>query len=271
MPKPFHVEPGDRTSRRPIGIFDSGLGGLTIVREVRHLLPNEDILFLADQANVPYGTKSEAEILTLTRAAVPTLIAEGAKAVVVACNTASASILEELRERYADTAFIGLIPALKPAIVLSKRGTAAVFATDTTLRSAIYRELKAEHAKNTKVIDIPCPEWVRMVEAGTVREEALEAPVRQALAAGADVFVLGCTHFPFLREPIARLAGGRAELVDSGPAIARQLRSVLTESARLNRQKTGTVRFMTSGDAARASEVASRLTGRTIRFQTVGH
>lgn len=258
-------------SKRPIGIFDSGLGGLTIVREVRRLLPGEDVLFLADQVNVPYGTKSEEEILTLTRAAVPTLIAEGAKAVVVACNTASASILEELRERYADTAFIGLIPALKPAVALSESGTVAVFATGTTLRSAIYRELKAEHAKNTKVIDIPCPEWVRMVEAGAVREQTLEGPVRQALSSGADVLVLGCTHFPFLREPMARIAGDRAELVDSGGAIARQLKSVLTESGRLNRQKTGTVRFLTSGDGPRASGVAKKLTGWTARFQTVGH
>lgn len=257
--------------QRPIGIFDSGLGGLTITKEISRLLPDEDVIFLADQANMPYGTKSEEKILALTRAAVPLLIAEGAKAVVVACNSASVSILDELRERYPDTVFIGVVPAVKPAAALSKSGTVAVFATGTTLNSSIYRELKAIHAENTKVIDIPCPTWVGMVESGTIRQAELDKPVRQALSSGADVLVLGCTHFPFLRQQIAYIAGDRAELVDSGEAIAQRLKSVLSESERRKKRGKGTIRFLTSGNEDEASRVANILTGWDIRFRAVGH
>lgn len=257
--------------QRPIGIFDSGLGGLTIVQEVRRLLPGEDILFLADQANVPYGKRTEAEILDLTRAAVPMLIAEGAKAVVVACNSASVSILDELRERYPDTAFIGVVPAVKPAAKRSKTGTIAVFATQTTLESSIYRELKAKHTKNVSVIDIPSPTWVDMVESGAPDQESLEGPISRALSAGADVFVLGCTHFPFLRERIERISRNEAVLLDSGAAIAKRLESILTKAGKLNEQETGRMRFLTSGNEARASEIAAKLTGWGVRFQAVGH
>lgn len=260
-----------KPDQRPIGIFDSGLGGLTIVQEVRKSLPGEDVLFLADQANVPYGKRTEAEILDLTRAAVPMLIAEGAKAVVVACNSASVSILDELRERYPDTAFVGVVPAVKPAAERSKTGAIAVFATRTTLESSVYRELKEKHTKNVNVIDIPSPQWVDMVESGIPERSDLEKPVARALSGGADVFVLGCTHFPFLRERIGRISRNEAALVDSGAAIARRLESILAKAGSLNGQSTGKIRFLTSGNEARASEVATKLTGWDVRFRTVGH
>jgi glutamate racemase len=257
--------------QRPVGIFDSGLGGLTIAKEIKRILPGEDVIFLADQANVPYGEKSEENILALTRAAVPMLIMEGAKAVIIACNSASVAILDELRTRYPDTAFIGVVPAIKPAAERSRAGTVAVFATRTTLRSSVYRSLKEEHTKNVTVVDIPCPTWVDMIESGAFQQAKIEKPVADALASGADVFVLGCTHFPFLRECIAETAGEGIELIDSGAAIARQLKSVLADSGSLNRQGRGKLRFLTSGNDNRTDEVASKLTGWTVRFQTVGH
>lgn len=258
------------TNQRPIGVFDSGLGGLTIARDIHRELPDEDILFLADHANVPYGEKTLPELIEVTERAVPTLIAEGAKIIVIACNTASVTIIATLREKYPDTPFVAVVPMIKPAAAQSSTGTVAVFATEITLNSDVYAQLKADHAAQVEVIDIPCPEWVHMVESGTVDSEVLQVKLTTAFAAGADQLVLGCTHFPFLIKDLKPLVRGRAEILDSGSAVARQVHRILAQNEELGEGK-GRITYLTSGSHPTRSEVAKKLTGWNVKFQTVGH
>lgn len=255
----------------PIGVFDSGLGGLTVVRQINRLLPAEDVTFLADQANLPYGEKSSAEISRLIKAAAPMLITEGAKVVVIACNSASVSAIEELRLEYPETPFVGVIPAIKPAAERTKTGIIAVFATRMTLDSPLYAELKETHASKVTVIDIPCPEWVGMVESGQFSAQKVKNPVERALRAGADQLVLGCTHYPFLTDLLLQTTDGRAELLESGPSIARQVERILAANESLAENRRGANRFLTSRHSERSSRVASTLLKRTVVFETVGH
>ncbi|MEX1113393.1 MAG: aspartate/glutamate racemase family protein, partial [Patescibacteria group bacterium] len=240
--------------------------------QVRHLLPAEDILYLADQANVPYGEKTPEEILKLTKIAIPTLIAEGAKIVVVACNSASLTTIDLFRARFADTPFVAVVPMVKDAAERTKTGTIAVFATKATLGSPAYAELKGgTHAKNMKVIDIPCPSWVTMVESGERAPETVERPVRRALDAGADQLVLGCTHYPFLTELLRTAINGKAELLEPGTAVAHQVKHILAHNDALRSAGKGNTSYLTSGDASVPSEIASRLLGKPVAFRTVGH
>lgn len=254
----------------PIGVFDSGIGGLTIVRAINALLPAENIIFLADQANLPYGEKSEDEIMRLTQAAVPTLIAEGAKVVVIACNSASLAIIERLRERYPGTPFVGVVPAIKPAAEHTETGTIAVFATRTTLSSPLYQRLKSEHTDNVTVLDIPCPKWVPMIESGIISESAVRRPLEQALQAQADQLVLGCTHYPFLAEQLQPFVAGRAELLESGPAVAEQVKRILVANESLARGTRGTNRYLTSAYSKKSDDIASKLLGKPVEFRLVG-
>ncbi|MDP9212124.1 MAG: glutamate racemase [bacterium] len=258
-------------AQAPIGVFDSGLGGLTIARQIRQLLPAEDILYLADQANVPYGEKTPEEILKLTKIAIPTLIAEGAKIIVVACNSASLTTIDLFRTRFADTPFVAVVPMIKDAAERTKTGTVAVFATKATLGSPAYAALKDMHAAAVNVIDIPCPSWVTMVESGEHVPETVDRPVRQALDAGADQLVLGCTHYPFLTELLRTAVAGKAALLEPGEAVARQVRHILTRNDTLKPSGKGETSYLTSGDASVPSEIASRLLGKPVSFRTVGH
>ena len=259
-----------RLTRRPIGVFDSGLGGLTVARDILRELPQEEVLFLADHANAPYGEKTPEELTEITERAVPTLIAEGAKVVVLACNTASVSMVESLRHKYPETPFVAVVPMIKPAAALTSTGTVAVFATEITLNSDLYARLKAKYASQVTVIDLPCPEWVRMVESGEIVTETLQDKLTAAFQANADKFVLGCTHFPFLIDELRPLIKGRAELLESGPAVARQVRRILTANEELA-EGTGTIRYLTSGAHPTPSTIARKLTGWNVRFQTVGN
>lgn len=261
----LHVE-----QNRPIGVFDSGLGGLSVIRHISALLPSENLIYLADQANIPYGEKSPSEISQLIRTAVPMLIAEGAKVVVIACNSASVSTIEELRYQYPETPFVAVIPAIKPAIEQTKTGTIAVFATRTTLQSPFYAELKGTHSHGIEIVDIPCPEWVGMVESGQFVTEKVKNPVNEALNAGADQLVLGCTHYPFLSELLEKAVGNRAQLQESGPSIARQVKRILEANESTAEKRKGAIRFLTSRHESRSDKVASELLGRSVQFESVG-
>lgn len=255
---------------RPIGVFDSGLGGLSIVRQINTLLPAEDVIFLADQANLPFGEKSPAEISRLIMTAVPMLITEGAKVVVIACNSASVSTIEELRLQYPETPFVAVIPAIKPAAERTKTGTIAVFATRTTLNSLLYAELKETHADNVTVVDIPCPEWVGMVESGEFSARKVKKPIETALRGGADQLVLGCTHYPFLADMLAETVAGRAELLESGPSVARQVERIIAANESRATDRQGTNRFLTSQYSERSEQVAGTLLGQAVVFESVG-
>lgn len=253
------------THLAPIGIFDSGVGGLSIARELRAALPHESLIYFADCANCPYGTKDPAEIRARCQAIASLLVAHGIKLMIVACNTACAVALPELRAQCA-IPIIGLEPAVKPAARLTRTGRIAVLATPRTIASERLARLIREHAEGVVVETIAAPGLVELVEAGTVSgenvQDALRPLIEPPVARGADVLVLGCTHYPFLREAIEQVAGPAVQVIDSGPAIARRARDVLgTLDLAAPHDVRGGLRILTSGDPAWVSQIAQQLLG----------
>jgi glutamate racemase len=240
----------------------AGLGGLSVVGPIRHLLPHESLVYVADSAHCPYGEKP-AEFLRERAAAIcEFLIGEGCKAIVVACNTATVATVGPLRKRYA-VPVVGLEPAVKPAAIATRSGVIGVLATSHTLQSEQYGLLLERYARKLKVLGEPCPGWVDLVEQGQLdgplTEALVERHVRPLLAGGADTLVLGCTHYPFLRPVIERLAGAAVTILDTGEPVARQLRRRLAETGRLADTSSGTRhRFLTSGEPGTAEAFVRR-------------
>lgn len=252
-------------SRAPIGIFDSGVGGLSVLRHIREEMPYENLLYVADSAHAPYGGKSPHDIQARSLALTGFLVEQGAKAVVVACNTATAAAIGVLRERFA-LPVIGMEPAVKPAVAATRSGVVGVLATTGTLKSAQFAALLETYSRNVRVVTQGCPGLVECVERG-----ALDAPETRALVShyvapllqeGADTLVLGCTHYPFLRPVIAELTEGRIALIDTGAAVARQVRRRIEEAGLVGAADVpGTVMFWTSGDPEQGRSVVSSLWG----------
>ncbi len=228
-------------STGPIGVFDSGVGGLSVWREIVRQLPHENTLYVADQGHVPYGTRSLAEVRDYTKGITRFLLAHGAKIIVVACNTASGAALHTLRETFPDIAFVGMEPAVKPAAESTRTGTIAVIATPATFQGELFQSLVERFAANVRLEKQICPGLVEQVESGSLDTPETEMLLRQCLTpvlcAGADRLVLGCTHYPFLAETIARITGPDIVLVDPAPAVARQTARVL-DSRALRTSKT---------------------------------
>ncbi|MBQ1568327.1 MAG: glutamate racemase [Kiritimatiellae bacterium] len=228
--------------KRPVGFFDSGIGGTCILRAFRELCPNERTIYLADSENCPYGNRSADEIVRLSEKNTAELLAKGCKMIVVACNTATAAAIDVLRREHPDVPFIGLEPAVKPAALKSRTGVVAVLATKGTFNGRLYNETRRKFAKNVTVIAAVADEFVAEVErlggfpvaelegARLARlEKIVRAKIEPLVAAGADHIVLGCTHFPHLKHLIEKVAGPRVSVVDPSPAVALQARRVLEE------------------------------------------
>ncbi|KAA8733343.1 glutamate racemase [Acinetobacter qingfengensis] len=220
----------------PIGIFDSGIGGLSVALEVLKYLPNERILFYADTANVPYGSRGDAEIQQLTAQAIEWLYQQGCKIAIVACNTASAFSLDYLREHYGEKfPIIGLVPAVKPAVIQSITKVIAVLATPATFRGKLIRDVIDHFAvpAGIKVLPVTCLDLVPLIEQGKAMSAEclliLQQLLQPVMDAGADYLVLGCTHYPFLRPAIEQLYQDRLIMVDSGLAVARQSGRILAK------------------------------------------
>lgn len=251
-------------SSSPIGLFDSGIGGCSVLAEVRRLLPHEDLLYLADQAHCPYGARTPAEIRALTFAGVRWLVRRGAKAVVVACNTASAAALAQLREAIPSVPFVGMVPAVKPAAQSTRTGIVGVLATPATLTGGLLRDVVERWGAHIQVLAQPCEGLADLVESGAIdtpeAADLVDAYVRPLVAAGADTLVLGCTHYPFLSRQIARAAGPHVALVDPAPAVARQLQRVLAERRLLcSRRAPGEIQYATSADPRALAALLARL------------
>ena len=251
----------------PIGIFDSGVGGLSVWRQVVHHLPAESILYLADQAHVPYGNRSAAEIQRFCLAVADQLVECGCKALVVACNTASAVALNPLRRRYPDLPILGLEPAVKPAVAQTRSGVVGVMATPATFQGDLYRATVGRHARDVRVVEQVCIGLADLVEAGELEGPACDALLQRflepMLAAGADTIVLGCTHYPFVIEAIRRLVGPGLAVLDPAPAVARHLQVVLQQRAlaRTVSPVTPEHHFFTTGDPAAFDRSVARLVG----------
>ena len=258
-------------SNDPIGIFDSGVGGLSVFRAIRERLPNEHIIYLADQAHVPYGQRPLAEVRAFSEAITEFLLGEGCKLIVVACNTASAAALIRLREIFPHVPFVGMEPAVKPAAETTQSGVVGVLATPATFQGALYASVVERFAQGVRVLQDTCPDLVVQIEAGNLAgvetRTILDAALRPMLAEGIDTIVLGCTHYPFVIPLIEEISGPAVRVIDPAPAIARQTERVLAGKGLLNEGgNTGTSCepiFYTSGHASQLSQLLPTLLGET--------
>lgn len=237
---------------QPIGVFDSGVGGLSVLREIRAQLPHEDALYIADQSFAPYGSRTLEEVRSRSIEVSRQLLQMGAKLIVVACNSASAAALHELRAEFPDVPFVGMEPALKPAAEHTDRGVIGVLATSATFQGKLYASVLDRHASDVQVHQVAGERLATLVEEGRFEEAKsdLESLLRPMLTAGIDTLVLGCTHYPFLDRQLRDVVGPDVRLVDPAPAIARQTGRMLDELD-LRNDAGGDVGFFTTSDPDR--------------------
>ncbi|UTW09149.1 glutamate racemase [Pseudomonas benzenivorans] len=255
----------------PVGVFDSGVGGLSVLREIRALLPAESLLYVADSGHVPYGEKSPEFIRERCRLIAEFLLGQGAKALVLACNTATVAGVAELRELYPQLPIIGMEPAVKPAAAATRSGVVGVLATTGTLKSAKFAALLDRFASDVRVVTQPCPGLVERIEAGDLdgaaTRELLQGFVAPLLAEGCDTMILGCTHYPFIRPLLRELLPASVSLVDTGAAVARQLQRRLAEQQLLADGEAAAGRFWSSGDPGQMQAVLPLLWGEAASVQ----
>jgi glutamate racemase len=243
----------------PIGIFDSGIGGLSVWREIARQLPREDTIYFADQTHIPYGPRTLQEIRSFSEAITRFLLARDCKIIVVACNAASAAALKHLRATFPDVPFVGMEPAVKPAAESTQTGAVGVLATPATFQGELFASVVERFANGVQLVKEVCPGLVQQVEAGRLNTpdtvEMLDRFLQPIREAGADTIVLGCTHYPFVIETIRQLAPG-VNVIDPAPAIARQVNRVSRErSLQCEEDRAGQHRFFTSGDLDRYQEI----------------
>ena len=247
----------------PIGLFDSGVGGLSVWREIVRQLPSESTIYLADRAHVPYGNREAEEIRHFSVHITERLVEAGCKAVVVACNTASAVALHTLRRRFPGLPILGLEPAVKPAVALTRSGVVGVMATPATFQGELYRATVGRHAVDVRVVEQVCIGLAGLVGSGALDDPSSDGELQRflepMLAAGADTIVLGCTHYPFVIEAIRRLVGPGLQVVDPAPAVARHLGQLLQREGLALPSGQGRHRFFTTGDPACFDRAAARL------------
>jgi glutamate racemase len=257
-----------------IGVFDSGVGGLSVLREIRALLPDVDVEFIADSAYAPYGPRTPEWIQARSSVLTRFLLEHGAEAVVVACNTATAAAAASLRAAY-DVPIVAMEPAVKPAVAATRSGVIGVLATVGTLKSARFAALLDRFGSEVTVVTEPGVGLVEQVEAGDLdgplTRDLVKQRVAPMIAAGADVIVLGCTHYPFLRPVIGEIAGAGVTIVDTGAAVARRLVDVLAEHAiDTSAGVPGRTRFWTSGDRRVAADVIGSLVREPVEVMPLG-
>ena len=251
--------------RRPIGVFDSGLGGLSVLAAMRAALPAERFLYVADQANAPYGDQSPDEIAVRAEKITAWLLERGVKMIVIACNTASAEALDLLRTRHPEIPFVGMEPAVKPAAAQSRSKVIGVLATTGTLNAHRFASLVVRHAAGVKVVERACPGLADMVERGECDGPEAEKLVRRfvepVLAAGADTLVLGCTHYTFLAPVVTHVAGPGVKVIDPRDAVAAQATRVVQAIGTAPATDVGDAEYFTTADPHLLSFALSRLVG----------
>jgi glutamate racemase len=256
----------------PLAVFDSGVGGLSVAREIRRALPAEDLLYVADTAYCPYGDRPDPEVRQRALAVGRYLADAGAKLIVVACNTATGAALEDLRAAVA-VPVVGLEPAVKIAARVTKVGRVGVLATTSTVRSERLARLIRSHANGTHVVSLAAPGLADLVEEGHLDDaalvERLETLTRPFREAGVDAVVLGCTHYAFVAPSLARVMGPGVELVDSAPAIARRVEHLLREGGTLAPSGSGSLRVLTTGRPEKVGPVVEILWGSPVSVEPV--
>jgi glutamate racemase len=242
----------NRASDAPVGVFDSGVGGLSVLGEIRSLLPNESLLYVADCGHIPYGEKTPEFIRQRCMTIAGFFREQGAKALVLACNTATAAAGAQLREHYPDWPIVGMEPAVKPAAAATRSGVVGVLATTGTLQSAKFAALLDRFAGDVRVITQPCPGLVELIETGDLFSPGIRALlhsyVEPLLAEGCDTIILGCTHYPFLKPLLHEMIPASVALIDTGSAVARQLQRLLSQQELLASGPAQQTLFWTSAD-----------------------
>jgi glutamate racemase len=250
----------------PIGIFDSGVGGLSVLKALRLQLPNEPVIYLADQAHVPYGPRPLVEVRSFAEGITRYLLTQNAKLIVVACNAASAAALQHLRQKFPEIPFVGMEPAVKPAAEHTLSGVVGVLATPATFQGALYASVVERFAQDVTLLQHTCPGLVARIEAGQLDAPEtrliLEDALRPMLARGIDTVVLGCTHYPFIIPLIEEIAGAGVRVIDPAPAVARQVGRVLEAHGLLNPSpEPAEVRYTTTGDTRQLAALLPQLVG----------
>lgn len=256
----------------PIGVFDSGVGGLSVIREIQKELPQVSLLFIADQAHVPYGPRPLVEVRQFADGITRYLISQGARIVVVACNAASAAALHELRKTYPDILFVGMEPAVKPAAETTHTGKVGVLATPATFQGALYNSVVERFATGVTLLQDTCPGLVAQIEAGELdgpqTRKILEKALHPMLAQNIDTVVLGCTHYPFVIPLIQTIVGSDVRVIDPAPAVARQVKRVFRqlnlEYVTGKRSDRARLTVCTTSQPARMQSLIHQLIGITI-------
>ena len=249
-----------------IGVIDSGVGGLSVLREIHQLLPAQPIYYFADQANVPYGVRQIEEVRTFVSGISRFLLSKGAQLIVVACNTASVAALHALRQDFPLTPFVGMEPAVKPAVEQTQTGKVGVLATAATFHTSMYASVVERFAHGVTIYEDSCPGLVAQIEKGNLADQEtkqiLEAALNPMIEKGVDTIVMGCTHYPFVIPMIKTIVGDAVRVIDPAPAIARQTRRML-EAHQLLAEEGGiiTPRFYTSGDPIQFQKMLTLLLG----------
>ena len=237
----------------PIGIFDSGVGGISVLRAIREQMPGESVIYFGDQGHIPYGPRSMEQIRDFSEAITKFLLEKNAKIIVVACNTASAAALKYLREKFPDVPFVGMEPAVKPAAEHTQTGKVGVLATPATFQGALYASVVERFANGVELFQNTCNGLVQQIEQGNLdgkeTQKILEDALLPMLVENIDTVVLGCTHYPFVIPLIQRIVGENVRVIDPAPAVARQAQRRLEATAMTNRSESGgEVKFHTSGN-----------------------
>lgn len=258
----------------PLGVFDSGVGGLSVLNAIHQELPDESTIYLADQQHVPYGRRPLEEVRAYAEAITRYLLEQGVKLIVVACNTASAAALHGLRSTFPDIPFVGMEPAVKPAAEYTRTGIVGVLATPATFQGVLYASVVERFASGVTVLQQTCPGLVAQIEAGQLLDREtrtiLEETLKPMLEQGIDTVVLGCTHYPFVIPIIEEIVGPSVRVIDPAPAVARQVRRVLTNQNLLNQPKQAVVhRFLTSGEVRQLESSLPVLLGRKAKVKQV--
>ncbi len=268
-------------SLRPIGIFDSGIGGLTVLRAIRQLMPEEPLLYLADQAHVPYGPRLMEEVRYFSEAITRYLLDQGARLIVVACNAASAAALKYLRSVFPEVPFVGMEPAVKPAVEYTRSRMVGILATPATFQGELYASVVERFGQGVKLLQSTCPGLVIQIESGALESpetrRILEEALRPMLDQGIDTVVLGCTHYPFVIPLIQQITGPGVRVIDPAPAVARQAQRLLVAGSLLAldikneadqvRNLHQLVHYATTGDARRLESMLPDLLGESAQVE----
>ncbi|WP_281164606.1 glutamate racemase [Liquorilactobacillus sicerae] len=252
----------DTVNNRPVGVFDSGVGGISVLRELYRLLPQENYIFYGDSANAPYGTRPTAEVRQLSLAVTEKLLSRQIKALVIACNTATSAAIQRIRQQYPKLPVVGLEPAVKPAVEQFSKTSIAVMATELTLREVKLQKLLERYQDQAKLIKVPAPALVEYVEKGELNTPEVRTYLTGLLAPLGKLssIVLGCTHFPFIKPALKQVVGTEPKIIDGGPGAARELQRVLAKANLLNSSAVqGKVTFYNSNPDPAEITLSQRL------------